>query len=86
MVIISAVSVTMNASYHRHWKEGTMLELASSFLSASTIAWLCHSVSLCSPTKTDESIFAVAVRIFKFFVIPFGAHQTPLPVSDTSVS
>lgn len=46
MVIISAVYVTMKVDYHRLWKEGTVLELASSFLSASTIAWLCHSVSL----------------------------------------
>lgn len=58
MVIISGVYVTMNVSYRRHWKEGTVLELASGFLSASAIAWLCrHSVSLCASTKTDESMY-----------------------------
>lgn len=57
MVIISAVYIIINVSYRRHWKERTVLELVSSFLSASTTAWLCHSVSLYAPTKTDESIY-----------------------------
>lgn len=83
MVILSTVNLTMSVNYFRHIDRAVVWI----FLDQRQLYSMPLFLSVCIQAylqKTHESIY-IYYNIVVFFVLSFGAHPAPKPVSDIPI-